>query len=285
MKSIAEVTRGIQTSLGATTFEPKVYASEEERYAAKEEMLNKTEGKLHIADGYNCQRCKNRGYFFKYKKTEYDFYELFNVFCDCQKIRKSIRNLKNSGLEGVMKKYTFENFNAEEQWQKSLLETAKTYLSVENNKWFFVGGQSGSGKSHICSAICIELLRRGKELKYMLWRDEVRKIKSDNLDGGELIEKYKDVEVLYIDDLFKNGIVNGYEHQMPTQADINIAFEILNAREHRGKITIISSESTIYDLFDIDEATAGRIKDNCSCFVTNISKSEGKNYRKKRQNV
>lgn len=281
MKSIVEALDNIRASSGVPTFEAKVYATEEERYAAKEEMANNTEGKLHLSDGFNCDKCRNKGFIYKYRKNEYGFYEMVSSICRCAKSRRSIRNLKNSGLEGVLEKYTFENFNAEEDWQKVILEKAKTYLSSGKGKWFFVGGQSGSGKSHICSAICIELLRRGKELKYMLWRDEVRKIKSDNLEGGELIEKYKEVEVLYIDDLFKNGIVNGYEHQMPTQADINIAFEILNAREHRGKITIISSESTIYELFDIDEATAGRIKEKCDCFVTNISRSEGKNYRKR----
>jgi DNA replication protein DnaC len=150
-----------------------------------------------------------------------------------------------------------------------------------NGSWFFMGGQSGSGKTHICSAIAIEFLRLGYEVKYMLWKDDSRKIKNDNFEGGNIIEYYKNVDILYIDDLFKTVKVEGQQFQRPTQGDANLAFEIINSRLSQNKITIISSENTIYELFDIDEATAGRIKQMCGEFCLNISKGEGKNYRKR----
>jgi DNA replication protein DnaC len=115
----------------------------------------------------------------------------------------------------------------------------------------------------------------------MLWKDDSRKIKNNNFEGdGSLIEYYKNVEVLYIDDLFKTGKVEG-QVQKATAGDINIAFEILNSRVVQKKITIISSESSIDELFDIDEAVAGRIRQMCGEFCVNISKGDGKNYRKR----
>ena len=115
----------------------------------------------------------------------------------------------------------------------------------------------------------------------MLWKDDSRKIKNDNFEGGNLIDYYKSVEVLYIDDLFKVGKSYGEEIQRPTAGDINIAFEIINSRVTQKKKTIISSESTILEIFDIDEAIAGRIKQMCGDYCLNISKGVGKNYRKR----
>lgn len=266
----------------APTYEPKVYASEEERYQSEADRANRLQGKLNLIDGYNCNMCLNRGYINEVKRISDNEYEVCVRTCKCDRARRSIRNLRASGLERVLQKYTFENFSAEKEWQKILLDKAKKYIVRGNNNWFFVGGASGSGKSHICSAIAIELLRQNKEVKYMLWLDDSRKIKNDNFEGnGSLIEYYKNVEVLYIDDLFKVGRSYGEDWQRPTQGDVKLAFEILNAREHRRKTTIISTEYPLYELFDIDEATAGRIKDNCGEFIVNISKGEGKNYRKR----
>ena len=71
----------------------------------------------------------------------------------------------------------------------------------------------------------------GKNTRYLQWRDEVPKIKAKaNSDEYEkLVEPWKTVEVLYIDDLFKTGKgKDEQEEQKPTAADINVAFEIIN---------------------------------------------------------
>ena len=247
-------------------------------YLAKRE--NEQEGTKHLYDGLNCSICKNKGYVV-YGKNKYGEDELVQRPCVCEKSRKSIRNLKASGLANVIDDYRFDNYITTQPWQESVLEKAKKFVKDDGNSWFFIGGQSGAGKTHLCSAIAIELLRRGVEVKYMLWKSESRKIKNDNFEGGNLIEYYKNVEVLYIDDLFKVGKSFGEEIQRPTAGDINIAFEIINSRVAQKKKTIISSESTLLDLFDVDEAVAGRIKQMSGEYCLNISKGEGKNYRKR----
>jgi DNA replication protein DnaC len=248
-----------------------------ERIAAR---ANKRKGNLDKIDGYNCELCLNRGEFAKV--GEYDgIYEQRVVVCSCMKIRQSIRTLRRSGLERVIDDFTLEKFTVEKPFQERMLNIAKSYLEKGEGKWLAFLGASGCGKTHLCSAVAIELIRRGKEVKYMLWKDDSRKIKNDNFDGdGTLIEYYKNVEVLYIDDLFKTGKSEG-GLQKPTAGDINLAFEIINSRVAQKKITIISSESSIDDLFDIDEAIAGRIKQMCGEYCLNISKGEGKNYRKR----
>lgn len=247
-----------------------------ERRVARE---NAREGNLNLYDGYQCDKCNNKGFILFAR--EYDgVWQDVQTECKCMRIRKCIRNLKQSGLERIVKEYTIPKFKVTQDFQNEMLNTVKQYLNNREDKWLALLGASGSGKTMLCSAVAVELLRRGKELKYMLWKDDSRKIKNQCFDGNnDLINYYKTVEVLYIDDLFKTAKAFG-DFQRPTAGDVNLAFEIINARMVRGLITIISSENTIDELFDIDEAIAGRIKQMCGQYLVNIAKEKGKNYRK-----
>jgi DNA replication protein DnaC len=210
--------------------------------------------------------------------------ELVNAFReqDCLPEQLFMNAIENTNvMADSVEDFTLDKFIAEKPFQTYMLDMAKKYLALGDGKWLSYLGASGSGKTHLCSAVAIELIKQGKDVKYMLWKDDSRKIKNNNFEGdGSLIEYYKNVEVLYIDDLFKTGKVEG-QVQKATAGDINIAFEIINSRVVQKKITIISSESSIDELFDIDEAVAGRIRQMCGEFCVNISKGDGKNYRKR----
>ncbi len=261
--------------------------TEEERLEAarkKCEMLcegeNNKEGHLHEYDGYSCALCKNKGYSLKPQMYLNDYQEV-QVTCRCMKTRKTIRALNRSGLADVVHDYTFDKYIITDGWQQTVFDKAQAYLNDAENHWFFFGGTTGSGKTHICTAIAVSLLKCDLEVKYMLWRDEASRLKAlvndERYEG--IVREYKTVDVLYIDDLFKTGRSEGQKIQRPTQADINLAFEILNVRASQKKITIISSESTLTDLIDIDEALAGRIKQKCGEYYINIAPDRSKNYR------
>lgn len=291
MRSLAEVIGGSLPELSSFDMSQMIEtakADEEERWKSEVSRLQKrcdaenlAEGTLNETDGHNCAKCKNKGYIVKVK-TDYGYPEQVQVTCGCMKARRSIRNLENSGLKHVLTDFTFEKFKATEPWQTTMLNTARLFVEgVIKNKeqaWLFIGGQSGSGKTHLCSAAAIDLLRREYELLYIKWREAVREIR--NASDSNLIDKYKNVEVLYIDDLFKTGKAEGQKSQKPYVTDINIAFEIISSRAFARKITIISSESDIYELFDIDEAVAGRIKQMCGKYIVRIGKDTKKNYRR-----
>lgn len=246
------------------------------------EKENNRQGNLNEYDGYNCDICKNKGYILK-PELYLGVYNEVQSACKCEKIRKTIRALRRSGLSDVVHDYTFDKYIVTEEWQQTVLNTGKRYLEDCENHWFFFGGTTGSGKTHICTAIAINLLKRNKEVKYMLWRDEASRLKSMVNDPTyeSIIKQYKTVDVLYIDDLFKTGKTEFQGKQKPTQGDINLAFEIINSRAIQKKITLISSESTLTDLIDIDEAIAGRIKQMSNDYCINIPPDRSKNYRLK----
>lgn len=260
--------------------------SEEDYTRFKCESYNNSVGNLNETDGFNCDKCKNKGYIAKPRCDNNSWYEI-HCECSCQGTRKAIIRLMKSGLKNIIKDYTFSKFEATENWQNILKEKAVAFAMNPNNSWFFIGGQSGSGKTHLCTAISGAFLKQGKSVRYMLWRDDVTKLKSSITDAQayeELITSYKKAEVLYIDDLFKNGKGNDGKVQMPTGADIQVAFEILNYRyNNKNLITIISSERSIYELVDIDEATASRMSEMSfdKGFGFNIKPDKAKNHRLK----
>ena len=262
--------------------------SAQEREQAKADAYNSSEGDLDKEDGYHCDICKNKGMIASVVHNEQFGYfsEVFKP-CKCHKARNAIRRLNKSGLKNVVKEYSFDKYQAEEPWQQTIKNSALQFCKDDDHNFFFIGGQSGAGKTHICTAIAVEYIRKGKEVRYMLWRDEISKIKAVVNEGeeyGNLMNSLKQTDVLYIDDLFKNGKGEDGKTKPPTSADINAAFEIINYRyNNKNLITIISSERTLTELLEIDEAVAGRIAERAKAggYCFNLKKDKSRNWRMK----
>jgi DNA replication protein DnaC len=203
-------------------------------------------------------------------------------------IRRSLQNIERSGIKGLLDKCTLNNFQTLEPWQTRMKQKAQEFLTDHSGKWFYAGGQVGGGKTHICTAICGELLKQGKAVRYMLWRDEVTRLKAavnDASEYGRLITPLKTAPVLYVDDFFKTSDeidpkTGETRKKSPTPADVNVAFEILNYRYiNSDLVTIISSERSIDDLISCDEATGSRIYQRTKDYCCYINPGENRNYR------
>lgn len=186
--------------------------------------------------------------------------------CECAVKRRNALRIKRSGLADVMSRYTFEAYKTPDKQTAAIKAAALRYVAESRGEWFVIVGRPGSGKTHICTAIVGKLIEGGKNCKYMLWRDEVRELKAlvnDNPAYRERMNLLKNVDVLYIDDFLKGRAVS--------DGDLNVAFELLNARYNARKRTIISGERTIGAIMDIDEAIGSRIYErskNGYCFET-----------------
>lgn len=277
------ITAGMQTAGLEPSCEPE---TPEMRIQRSVDSYNAGKGTLDQEDGYCCTICNNKGYVaYMGEKDAFGYPTEYFKPCKCCKIRNAIRRLSRSGLKDVVKKYTFDRFEATEPWQQTIKARAERYCQEGCKDWFFIGGQSGSGKTHICTAAAVAAIKQGKEVCYMVWRDEAPKIKAIVNDADAYCSKMrelKEADVLYIDDLFKSGQDDDGKYKPPTAADVNLAFEIINYRYNSPKlVTIISSERTLDELNDIDEATAGRIaersKPNGYCF--SVKRDKSRNWR------
>lgn len=238
------------------------------------EGLNREQGFLNLSDGYNCNKCLNRGFSYVLNGLT-----IARASCSCQKPRKTLRRMIESGLQDVIRKYTFDAYIPDEPWQKEVKNAALQYSKSPADRWFFIGGQSGSGKSHICTAICRELLRTF-EVRYMLWEEESVYLKSVKMDSDlyqPRIQALYEAEVLYVDDFL--GRKNG--DREPTDADIDFAREFMNHRHLSHRPTIISSEWFSTEIFSLDQGLGGRIIENSPGFVFNIARDLTNNHRLK----
>lgn len=267
LKAIAQANTG--TTYSGTTWD--------ELLKARVDSYNNTVGDL---TGYDCPICKNKGSIEIIKNGESVIRR-----CKCMDVRESIHRIKKSGLMRLIDRYTLDNYNADEPWQKNIKQAAQEYVKAVisgGNNWFLLSGQPGGGKTHICTAIAGQLLKHGIPVQYMLWRDEVVRLKSlvNDYDAYQsIIDKLKSVKVLYIDDFLKTK--NGTD---VTAGDINAAFEIINNRYiDPNLITLLSSEKDIDSITLIDEAIGSRIVERAEGYCKNILRAEGRNYRLKKR--
>ncbi len=259
-----------------------------EREQFRADTGNAASGEEHLKDGYNCTHCKNRGFTYIVDEKAGGIYGPTAVECKCMAVRSSIRKMRESGLGDVIREKTFDKFEAVEPWQQAIKAGAMEYAQAKSG-WFFIGGQSGSGKSHLGTGICREFLLAGEAVTYMVWPDEYPKIKAASWASGDefnlresLVDKLKRAKILYIDDLFKPAKGQNNTKQPPTVAEIKLAFEILNFRYNDPQLlTIISSEFSSAELVEIDQATGGRIVEKSMVF--NISEDMRRNYRLRKQ--
>lgn len=247
----------------------------EEKKARSEKRVNSYNNMQGNLDEFDCPLCKNKGRIQKsiYNEMYNDYIEVMTD-CECMKRRKVIQRARRSGL-GIYLDKTFGDYIATDDWQKQIKAKAIEYCKEDNNNWFIALGQSGSGKTLISCIIANYLLKqKGKEVTYITWTDFISKLKRDIMsDNNDEVSKYmnkvKNVEVLYIDELLKKY----------SEADLKYIIEIINYRYTNNLKTIITSERTIDNLIDIDEATFSRMIEKSGKYIISINTDRRKNYR------
>ena len=243
---------------------PDGISTELQSFDAEQSKVDSINAIVGNMTGYDCQLCKNRGY-----TAELRDGHMTTVECSCMVKRRYMRLIRESGLASSLKACTFDSYDTPSQWQASAKDTARRYATDWRGRWFYIGGTVGSGKTHLCTAICGELLNAGIPLRYFQWRADAPALKAAVKDGEEyraMIMPLKTVKALYIDDLFKGNV---------TDADLNLAFDLLNIRYSNPDLaTIISSEKTITDLLSIDEAIGSRIYERSKGFCISATGKE-----------
>ena len=226
--------------------------------------------------GHDCPKCKNKGTIASVRIDG----SIAVAPCSCTPVRAYINRMEASGMRDVLQRFTFDTYQDVETWQKHLKQRVKEYADAPKG-WLLVCGQSGSGKTHLCTAVCNELLLRGEKVVYMPWREEVEKLKDyskSTEDRAQLKAFFMNAPVLFIDDLYKCGR-SADGTCTPSGADVGIAFDIINYRWAKHLPTIISTERSTEELVAIDEATGSRIVERAGSHRLYVTKKPGRNYR------
>lgn len=199
--------------------------------------------------------------------------------CKCRKQRIAEEKLKASGVSDEFREKRFENYDYEVS-----VKTMEAFLKAKNyskvfdsirvarkNSIMFMGAV-GSGKTHLAMAIANTLLDNSIGVIYMPYRNSITILKQSITDEENYqreINLYKNAEVLLIDDLFKGRY---------TESDINIMYEILDYRYFKNLPVIITTEKTLDELIDVDEAIGSRLYEMSKGNVITLEGSK-LNYR------
>ena len=264
MKSIEEIIQGIKENLTQTT--------------------DSSQTLLTSMPVFKCEKCHDTGWVFL-DEDENGYHSVRE--CECVKVKAAENRIKASGLADEIKEKTFKRFQVNYPWQKEMYDKAVAYgkayfKAKESGKklpWFFIAGNPGCGKTHICTAICGVMLKRGVPVSYMQWVTDSRKLRAvvNEPDFDIMLEPYLEVEILYIDDLFKQP---GNRTPNITDAEGKVLFEIVNGRYVRNKATIISTEWYLdSELMQLDDGTFSRVYERAKDFRFAVPRDKSVNQR------
>lgn len=219
-----------------------------------------------------CIACNDTGFIYNFSKRSYSK-------CNCLINDGLVRRLEKAGLDRDSINKTFSEYEPVSKEISSMKDKATGYVlsfdKIKNSKNNSLAllGESGAGKSHLIIAALNNFInRKNTDVQYISYPEEMTILKQSTLDGDKYqakVDKYKNCELLVIDDLFK------ISH---TDADVRIVFEIINHRYVKKKPVMVSSELTILDICNIDRALGGRLKEMTDKFRCEIKGLEH-NYR------
>lgn len=225
-------------------------------------------------DGIECDICGNKELIQYVLEEDGRFYEQCEL-CACVERRHAKRKIAKSGLEKNIEE-TGE-YEVHNEWQKVIKAKADKFVTQNKDRCFYIGGQSGAGKTHISTLISKKLMEQGKPLLYCKWTELMDKLNDwNNNQRDDLYNDVTAIKVLYLDDFFKPIGSNPY-----TRAEIRTTFEIIDRRYvNSDLITIISSELTSDRINAIDTALARRIIEMAGEYITDISNDTSKIFRR-----
>ena len=216
-----------------------------------------------------CKHCDGTGYYFI--RDRYGMPDIKP--CEyCAAERKMFAMLMKSGVNPKdYARYTLDKFDPNVSNIAKLLKNKAIQYLHDHPKTLGFGafGNSGNGKTHICIAVCQELTKHyHEEHYYFSYTQEMPllvKARKSFSGGGEynsLMQKWKKCPNLYIDDLFKNAEAfagNGVLRLKQDEKDI--IHDIVSARYTGQLKTFFSSEYSIDQIINIDQALGSRIYD------------------------
>lgn len=184
---------------------------------------------------YFCKKCSDTGYIDGVK------------MCSCLKEELIKATIASSGIGDLITKQSFDNFDlsafdegsAEHERMKANLDRARQYVREFPKKRanLLLVGTTGTGKTHISTAIAREIIPMGYDVLYdsihnIISDFEADKFKSGYVQTEQKSEKYLECDLLIIDDL-------GTEFS--NQFTVSCLYNLLNTRQNHGKATIIST--------------------------------------------
>ncbi len=160
--------------------------------------------------------------------------------------------LGQSGIGKRFRQRTFATFNTDTAARKRAFQIAKEYADnfsahMKDGTGLYIEGTNGTGKTHLAAAIAIQLMSEQKvpcicKTAGDLLLDIKSTFDCGNVNEREVLQVYKDVALLIVDDLGK---------EQCTDWSISTLYAIFNDRYEKMLPTIITTNYNSDDLIRV----------------------------------
>ncbi len=183
---------------------------------------------------YTCEACSDTGY-------------VGTRMCKCFREMLIIENIRSSGMGSLIERQSFDNFSLERYKENPdeytrmqhnftvCREFAEGFKRGSGDLLFF--GKTGTGKTHLSTAIAKTVIERGFEVLYDSAQNIVAAFETDRFKSGygpyePKGNKYLECDLLILDDLGTEFV---------NQFTVSCLYNLLNTRQNKGLSTIIST--------------------------------------------
>ena len=190
---------------------------------------------------YTCTDCSDTGF-------------VGTKMCKCLKQLLITKNIQSSGMGNLIDQQSFDNFNIDvyknqpeiKARMERNLKIAKAFAEnfARHHDNLLLIGTTGTGKTHVSTAIAKEVISQGFDLLYDSTQNILNDFEKDKFKSGynqteSASDKYLECDLLIIDDLGAEFI---------TQFSVSSLYNLINTRQNKGLSTIISTNLTASEL-------------------------------------
>ena len=183
---------------------------------------------------YTCPKCSDSGF-------------LGSKMCTCLKELLVMMNIESSGMGSLIDKQSFDNFDLswysdnKDNYDRMArnLTIAKRFVDDfgKGCSNLLLIGTTGTGKTHVSTAIARAIISRGFDVLYDTVQNIVSEFENDRFHSGygeveRRSDKYMECDLLILDDLGTEFV---------NQFTVSCLYNLINTRQNRGKSTIIST--------------------------------------------
>ncbi|MBO7304521.1 MAG: ATP-binding protein [Clostridia bacterium] len=202
----------------------------EKRRALKNMGLSEDYTEVH----YTCPDCSDSGF-------------VGTKMCRCFRELLITENIKSSGIGRLIEKQSFDNFELSRyaadkksyELMKENLEIAKEFAKNPGSPYstlLFIG-DTGTGKTHLSTAIAKAVIERGLEVVYDSVQNIISDFEADRFKSGygpyePRADKYLECDLLIVDDLGTEFV---------NQFTVSCIYNLINTRQNKGLATLIST--------------------------------------------